>query len=77
MSINHLIIFFQQPDFPATRVHLTAIYLFIAEEPSTRCSFTLIKEVCSKLYTSYLRGDLDPRLPIIFSDIFSLLTLPK
>lgn len=34
-----LLNFFQKPDFPATRVHLSVLS-FNTEEPSTRCSFT-------------------------------------
>src|SRR5690606_4788935 len=58
----------QEPDFPATRVYLTASKLN-TEEPSTRCSFTAIITIREKT-------DLDPRLSIYIAIISSDITLP-
>ena len=54
---------FQEPDFPATRVHLTKSKFLDFEEPSTRCSFT-------DIYIS----DLDPRSPISITRISNDIT---
>jgi len=58
-----LLNFYQEPDFPATRVHLTEHNN--SEEPSTRCSFTVPIT------------DLDPRSPISIARISNDVTIPS